>query len=212
VFDMTITLDHLTIPYLGVRESAVLGQLVVFEPATAIAVIAPSGSGKTSLLKALYGLATEFSGDICFDGRSVRALTGDDWAALRRDQLSVVFQDLRLFPELTLRENVVINSQLAAAVAVDLDEMADTIGLSGRLDEPAIHLSLGEQQRVSLLRALAQPFRWLLLDEPFSHVEPTMATRMAALIKSRCSAQDAGCVVTALQADPPFPVDSTLTL
>lgn len=168
-------------------------------------LVAPSGKGKTTLLHILFGLRHDYSGTVCFDGCDIRSLSPARWAHLRRDQLGMVFQDLRLLPQLTASENVrakwVMDKDVPEAV---LRRWAEALDLAELWHQPAATLSYGQQQRVAILRALSGKFRFLLLDEPFSHLDPELTMRAQALIEQRCAQLEAGLLMTSLTAQPAY--------
>lgn len=174
---------------------------------------APSGTGKTSLTHFLYGLRREYTGDILYDATNLRSMDADGLADLRREKLSVVFQDMRLFPAPTLRENFEIKRQLTdhhdAGTAI---EWAKRLGIDHRLDTPAARCSYGEQQRASIIRALLQPFDCILLDEPFSHLDHANAHKAMELILEESERQGAAIVLADLEIVEYFPHTRLLRL
>jgi putative ABC transport system ATP-binding protein len=192
------------------RDSELWSQDVCLPSLSRVLVQAQSGKGKTSLLSALYGLRQDYYGGIFFDQISIRDLTLDQWTVIRRTRLAMVFQDLQLFDGLTARQNVEIKNQLTRSQSPsDITAMFETLGLSDKLDQPVAELSTGQKQRVAIIRALCQPFAWLLLDEPFSHLDAENTQRAFALISAACQKQGAGWILTCL-AVPDF-LASTLT-
>ncbi len=176
-------------------------------------LVAPSGKGKSTLLHILFGLRDDYSGRVRFDGTDIRTLTPDAWAALRERTLGMVFQDLRLLPQMTARENIALKWALGSDLTwSELEHMADQLGIARVLDQPAATLSWGQQQRVAVLRALSGKFRLLLLDEPFSHLDKAAAAAARALIKARCRQLGAGILLCTLQPDPDFSESEMLQL
>jgi putative ABC transport system ATP-binding protein len=92
---------------------------------------------------------------------------------MRQQKVSVIFQDLRLFPNLTARENIELNRVLQQPYyeSTVVTEMALALNVQSILDQKAGICSYGEQQRIAIIRALVQPFQWLIMDEPFSHLD-----------------------------------------
>jgi putative ABC transport system ATP-binding protein len=175
-----------------------------------VLVPAQSGKGKTSLLSILYGLRQDYHGSVYFDEVSLRDLTLEQWTEIRRTRLTMVFQDLQLFEELTARQNVELKNQLTGYWRQpEIDDMFASLGLADKMDQVTARLSTGQQQRVAIIRALCQPFSWLLMDEPFSHLDAENAQRAQALISSACQKQNAGWILTSLAADGMVP--STVT-
>ncbi|MFM7671581.1 MAG: ATP-binding cassette domain-containing protein [Bacteroidota bacterium] len=183
------------------------------EPGERIQIQAPSGSGKTSLTHFLYGLRKEYTGQILFDGVALRSMDADSLADLRREKLAIVFQDLRLFPEPTLRENFQLKRQLTDFhPSPTITEWAKRLGIHHRLDTPAKLCSYGEQQRASIIRALLQPFRWILLDEPFSHLDDHNAQKALELILEESERKGAAVVLADLEIVTNYPSTRLLRL
>src|SRR6185295_14901973 len=131
---------------------------------------APSGTGKSTLIAYLYGIRKDFSGTIRFGNDSSISLK--QWSELRNKKIAVVFQDLRLFPQLTAMENIQLkNSFSKSKTEEEIIQLAAKLGIDHKLKSKCGNLSLGQQQRVAIIRSLCQPFEFLLLDEPFSHLD-----------------------------------------
>ncbi len=176
-------------------------------------LVAPSGRGKSTLLNIIYGNRTDYRGEVLIDGKSTRTFTPNDWAALRREKLSVVFQDLRLFPDLSGWDNLMLKQQLTNTVTKDeVAEMATKLGILRLLDKPCGNMSFGERQRVAIIRSLLQPFEYILLDEPFSHLDENNRQIGAQLIQDACHQRKAGLLIAGLGADRYFTYHQSLQL
>ena len=184
-----------------------------FKSGTRYNVTAPSGKGKTTFVHCLYGLRFDYSGQVMIDSVSASNITIHQWSALRKDSLSIVFQDLRLFLHLTALENILVKSALYSEDTNDrISRMAEELQISHILNKKGNQLSYGERQRVAILRAMLQPFQWLLLDEPFSHLDEENAQRAAALIDQEVTVRGAGMIVTSLGEDMHFNFDERVRL
>lgn len=162
-------------------------------------VVAPSGSGKTTFQHLLYGLRKDYSGSILYAGQSIADWKAKDWAQKRQSQIAIVFQDLRLFGQLSALENIQINNQLQEAVAdAEIQRRAEALGVAAYLGQKCETLSYGQQQRIAIIRALCQPFEWLFMDEPFSHLDADNTRKACTLIGEICQAQGAGFVLASL--------------
>jgi ABC-type lipoprotein export system ATPase subunit len=207
---MTISLDQLVpIPLkerLLPRHSDIWNTQFRAEQGTFIKIKAPSGSGKTTLVHIIYQLRQDYTGTVMFDDVPLSTLQGDALATIRQQQLSIVFQDLRLFPHLTARENIELNRVLQQPYYETemIDTMAAQLGITHVLQQPAGICSYGEQQRVAIIRALMQPFAWLVMDEPFSHLDKTNTQKAAELISTECRKRNAGMLITDLDDDDHF--------
>ncbi len=176
-------------------------------------VEAQSGTGKTSLCSYLYGQRSDYQGQITFDDTDIRTLTPSRWDHLRQHSLAILFQEMRLFPELTALENVQIKNRLTHFKTQEqIEEMFCRLHIHDKLNTPAAIMSLGQQQRVALIRAFCQPFHFLLADEPISHLDEDNAQLMAQLILSEARAQSAALILTSIGKHPNLPYDNHLRL
>lgn len=130
-----------------------------------IVVLGPSGAGKSTLLNLLGGLDSPTEGKIIVDGRDISKLSADELAEYRAETVGFVFQFYNLVPTLTVHENVALVKEIAPD-ALSATKMIDEVGLSDHLKNFPAELSGGEQQRVSIARALAKNPKILLCDEP----------------------------------------------
>ena len=133
---------------------------------------AASGTGKSSLCSYIYGYRRDYQGIISFDERNIRSLSIHEWVELRKHSLSMLFQELRIFPELTALENVQLKNRLTNyKKKKEILALFETLGIAEKVNEKAGKLSFGQQQRVAFIRALCQPFDFIFLDEPISHLD-----------------------------------------
>lgn len=187
-------------------KSEIWGKDLVFEKGQYIKIVAPSGSGKSSLINFLYGMRNDFNGAVQYDSNNIKAFSAEELSRYRKDHLSIVFQDLRLFPDQTVAENLEIKRQLNPYhPAEKIKEMAERLGIGSRLQTKAKVCSYGEQQRTVIIRALLQPFDVLLLDEPFSHLDNQNAERAMELIVEESRLRNATIVFADLERVDYFP-------
>lgn len=130
-----------------------------------IVILGPSGAGKSTLLNLLGGLDSPTSGKIIVDGKDISDLSGNELAVYRAAKVGFVFQFYNLVPTLTVHENVALVKEIAPD-ALSATKMLEEVGLSDHLKNFPSELSGGEQQRVSIARALAKNPKILLCDEP----------------------------------------------
>lgn len=196
-----------------ISGSEIWGHDVTIRDNEMLQIVAPSGNGKTSIIHFIYGLRKDFSGKIKYDNSDVNKFTAEDYAAYRQKKISIVFQDMKLFPELTVRDNLEIKKVLATyEQAESIEEMARRLGISSRLDKKARTCSYGEQQRIAIIRSLLQPFELLLLDEPFSHLDEDNRLKASELILDECKKRKATVVLADLNTVSFFPCDRLLNL
>ena len=188
-------------------------QKVMLERGRVYLVEAASGTGKSSLCGFLMGYRRDYVGSILFDGRDVRDLQTDDWVELRRSHLSLLFQELRLFPELTAMENVEIKNQLTHhKPKQQIKDWFAALGLADKMDARVGQMSFGQQQRVAMIRALVQPFDFLLADEPVSHLDDENAQVMRDIMMEEVRRQGAGVVITSIGRRMDLCYDQTFCL
>jgi putative ABC transport system ATP-binding protein len=152
-----------------------------------VALMGPSGCGKTTLLNVIGAIDLPSRGAVKIEGIELQGLSDDHLADLRRDRIGMVFQFYNLLPTLTARENVEIPMQFkgvrAAARQRHARELLERVGLKDRADHKPSELSGGEQQRVSIARALANEPALVLLDEPTGDLDSATGTEVIALLR-----------------------------
>lgn len=188
------------------RGSDIWNRTIQFSKGEWIKIKAPSGTGKTTLVHILYKLRSDYEGRVTWNGKDLKQISGNSLAEMRQQNASIIFQDLRLFPNLTVRENIELNRVLQQPVCESsaIDTMAATLGVTHILEQRAGLCSYGEQQRIAIIRSLVQPFDWLIMDEPFSHIDQDNINKAAALIAAECSKRSAGIILTDLEDDTHF--------
>ncbi len=148
-------------------------------------VIGPSGAGKTTVLNILGGMDTATEGEVLVDGMDIAKYTGRQLTAYRRDDIGFVFQFYNLIPNLTALENVELALQICKN-PMDAREVLEEVGLGERLDNFPAQLSGGEQQRVSIARALAKNPKLLLCDEPTGALDYNTGKSILKLLQDTC--------------------------
>ena len=195
------------------RASDVWERDVTFRKGEYYLVEAASGTGKSSLCSYLYGSRNDYAGRILFGDEDCRAFSAARWGDVRRRSLSLLFQDLRLFGELTVAENLGLKNELTAfKTPAQIDRLLEAAGIAGKKDTPAGKLSFGQQQRVAFVRCLCQPFDFILLDEPVSHLDAANGEMLAGLLLEEVQAQGAGVIVTSVGSRLGLPYHKILTL
>lgn len=166
---------------------AVDGVSLSIEPGEFVALLGQSGSGKSTLLNLIAGLDRPTSGSVVVHNRDLAKMSSEELARYRRNDVGMVFQAFHLIPAMTITENVELPMRFAE---VDRDERAqrsreslERVGLGKRLEHRPSQLSGGEQQRVSLARALANRPRLLLADEPTGNLDSRTGEDILNLIR-----------------------------
>lgn len=186
--------------------SEVWGKNLTFDAGDMVKIVAPSGSGKTSLMHFLYGLRNDYHGGISYGNGPIKSFTAEDFAVQRKENISIVLQDLRLLPEQTVYENLFIKHQLHPHHPVEkIKEMTERLGIGNKLSSKCKTCSYGEQQRVAIIRALLQPFCFLLLDEPFSHLDNNNSMKAMDLMIEEAKARNASIIFADLERIEFFP-------
>lgn len=174
---------------------------------------AVSGTGKSSLCSYLYGQRGDYRGDILFDGENVASYSTNKWCDIRQRHISILFQELKLFGELTALENVRIKNDITHTK--DLKSIVDwfeELGIGDKLHSRIDRMSYGQQQRVALIRALCQPYSFILLDEPISHLDDKNSDIMRDIILREAAAQGAAVIATSIGKHMNIDYDKCLRL
>jgi len=200
---MQIKLRHLTPDFIEKKNrdtSQIWEQEVVIGKGAHLHIVAPSGSGKTSLMHFIYGLRKDYSGSVFYDDTDIKNLSIENFSAFRQNKISIIFQDLRLFENQTVMENIEIKRILNPYHQPQrIVEMAERLGVKNKLDQSAKTCSYGEQQRIAIIRSLMQPFDFLLLDEPYSHLDEDNRKKAMELIYEECDQRNAAMIFADLK-------------
>ena len=162
-----------------------------------VAIVGPSGAGKTSLLMVMSGLEALTSGEAILTGRNTTAMNEDDLAGLRRDTVGIVFQAFRLIPSMTAWQNVAVPLELSGqSEAKDkAREALESLGLGHRLTHLPDQLSGGEQQRVAIARAIAPRPKILLADEPTGNLDSATGEQVISQLFAAARSVEAALVL-----------------
>lgn len=202
-------------PLASIQHGAdsIWGNEILLKQGKKIMLNASSGKGKSTFTNVIFGLRKDFEGKLLFDQRDTVGFSPEDWTEIRKNKISVVFQDLQLFPTLTVKENLHLKNDLCKVFTdKELLEMLTALEIDNKWEQSAGLLSMGQQQRVAIIRALCQPFEWLILDEPFSHLDYENNQRCLKLINDRCNILNAGFVLTTLGENHDFNYDQEIKL
>ena len=180
-------------------ESEVWHKDLTFNKNEIYLIEAASGTGKSSLCSFIYGYRKDYQGIISFDAQNIKAMKIKQWVELRKHSISMLFQDLRLFPELTAIENIQLKNNLSGYKSKkEIVAYFEVLGIADKLNKKVGKLSFGQQQRVAFIRALSQPFDFIFLDEPISHLDDVNGQIMGELLTAEARQQGAGIIVTSI--------------
>lgn len=172
---------------------------VLFERGHLYLIEAASGMGKSTFCSYVIGYRNDYEGRIVFDDNDTRTYGISEWTEIRRRHISHLFQELRLFPELTAWENVAVKNQLTSwADEALVDSWFERLGIADKRNSLIGEMSFGQQQRVALMRALVQPFDFILLDEPISHLDDRNGAVVGKIVLEEAAKQNAGVIMTSI--------------
>ncbi len=184
-----------------------------FQAGERIWVYGPSGQGKSTFLKILFGLERAFSGSLLLGDTRPASDPIRKWPPLRERFITFVSQDFYLFDDQTGIENLKKVPRRSAAVDENtVHDWAEQLGIGGILERTPATWSAGQRQRFAILRALIKPWRWILLDEPYSNLDPASRQRTHDLIEQVCAERNAGRIQTSLTDEAPPETDHLLAV
>lgn len=194
---------HAVLPQVFTGRDTLLSEIwqqdVGFEKGKLYLVEADSGQGKSTFCSYLMGYRHDYQGQIAFDGKDIATNKVADWVEIRQHGISHLFQELRLFPELTALENVEIKNKLTDCKQPDeILRWFAQLGIADKVDARVGQMSFGQQQRVAMIRALAQPFDFIIVDEPISHLDDHNAAVMGQIMMEEARRRGAGVIVTSI--------------
>ena len=165
-------------------------------------IFAASGSGKTSLFNTITAIKKPDKGQVLIDGKDIHKKNIDELVALRKERISLVFQDLKLLSGLTVLDNFrILGLKMNSSQKEKLENMMGRLNISDKKDELLSKLSQGEKQRVAIIRSLIRPFNYLIMDEPFSHLDEVNKKAAISLIEEEVSYNKASLIMLSLQKE-----------
>ena len=176
-------------------------------------IIAPSGSGKTSLLYFITGHKFNYKGNILYNSEPLRNFSLARWSKFRKHEAAIIFQDIRLMDHLTVMENLNLKNNLTGYKSkTEIEILCEKLGLKDFLNKKCKTLSLGQQQRVGIVRSLLQPLRFLIADEPFSHLDHENVKRAVKVITDELTSQESQLILLSLEENYDIPFNKILHL
>ena len=172
---------------------------ITFDKGGLYLVEADSGKGKSTFCSYIVGYRHDYVGHVLFDDTDTIDFSVSQWVDARRHNISPLFQELRLFPELTAMENVQIKNKITGFKSEkQIIDWFDMLGIADKINAKVGRMSFGQQQRVAMIRSLVQPFDFILADEPISHLDDRNAEIMANIMMEEANRQGAGVIVTSI--------------
>jgi len=168
---MNIILDHIMPdPLSSIQhgEQSIWGHRAELNHGKRILLNASSGKGKSTFTTLIYGLRRDYTGTLLYEGEDIRNFNADDWTLIRQKKVAVVFQDLQLFPDISVKENLFLKNSLTDTFTeVELKKMMQQLEIEDKWTQKCGLLSMGQQQRVAIIRALVQPFELVSYGRTF---------------------------------------------
>jgi len=194
-------------------NSDVWNQNISFQKGHVYLLEADSGKGKSTFCSYIIGYRHDYSGKILFDREDAANYKVKTLVNLRKFHISHMFQELRLFPELTAMENVEIKNNLTGfKTRQEILGWFEQLGIEDKVDAKIGKMSFGQQQRVALIRALVQPFDFILADEPISHLDDNNSRIMADIMMKEVKRQGAAVIVTSIGKHMDLPYEKIVKL
>ena len=170
-----------------------------FEQGKSYLIKSASGTGKSSLCSYLYGQRGDYRGVISFDGEDIATYNTNRWCEIRQKHISVLFQDLKLFGELTALENIEIKNNITHHKSLkDIELLFEELGISDKIHSRIDRMSFGQQQRVAFIRSLCQPHDFILHDEPISHLDDHNSDVMRDILLREVRSSGASIIATSI--------------
>lgn len=171
-----IILDQISPQYFtprNIEQSQIWKKKIELKKGESYLIVAPSGSGKSTLATAMLGTHFQYDGAIMYDGVNVQKLPLEEIVAKRRQDVSLLFQDVRLIKDLTISENILLRvfNKNKKEFVPKMQDYARKLGIESLLDKKTENCSYGERQRSAIVRSLINPTDFLIYDECFSHLD-----------------------------------------
>lgn len=203
----------LPLPESFINTSQIWNREFIISPKEKVLICAESGKGKTTFINILFGLRKDYHGNLIIDNTDIKNYDPIELSDLRKQRLSIVPQGLLLFDELTVLENIEIKNSIGNFFSRDqiLNILTD-FDIIHHKDKKAGILSYGQKQRLAITRALCQRFDFILLDEPFSHLDDKNKSNALKILLKHVEEQNAGLIITSLHDNIDFEFTKKLTV
>jgi len=196
-----------------ISKSSIWDKHITFKQSEFYLIRSISGRGKTTLINYLSGKKTDYSGTQLHKEDNCKYLNAEGWIQKRKNEIALVNQDLKLINELTVIDNLLLKLELTSYIIdTKIDHYLKALNIDDLKFKKCNILSMGQLQRVAIIRSLLQPFQWLLLDEPFSHLDQKNKENALSLIINTAKEQKAGIVLTSLDLEEKIDLFKTIDL
>ena len=194
-------------------NSSIWNKNITFKQNQFYLIRSVSGRGKTTFINYLSGKKTDYLGIQLHNEDNCNNLQAEGWIQKRKNEIALVNQDLKLVNELTVFENLLLKLELTNYINIaKIDDYLKALNIIDLKNKKCSILSMGQLQRVAILRSLLQPFHWLLLDEPFSHLDQKNTKNALTLITNAAKEQKAGIILTSLNLEEEIDLFKTIDL
>ena len=194
-------------------NSSIWNKNITFKQNQFYLIRSVSGRGKTTFINYLSGKKTDYLGIQLHNEDNCNNLQAEGWIQKRKNEIALVNQDLKLVNELTVFENLLLKLELTNYINIaKIDDYLKALNIIDLKNKKCSVLSMGQLQRVAILRSLLQPFHWLLLDEPFSHLDQKNTENALTLITNAAKEQKAGIILTSLNLEEEIDLFKTIDL
>ena len=193
----------------NISNSQVWSRSISFESGKSYLITAPSGTGKSTFLNVFYGAIRDYEGEVELYNSTWGQMSAEQKEQIRLRHLSYVYQDLQLFEELSGIENIKLTSDMDW---VQVANWAKVLHADAFWKQPCQELSQGQKQRIAILRSLARPFDFLLLDEPFSHLDEELCQKALEVVVQECRKRNAAMILCSLGSDYGYSYDQKIQL
>ena len=194
-------------------NSSIWNKNITFKQNQFYLIRSVSGRGKTTFINYLSGKKTDYLGIQLHNEDNCNNLQAEGWIQKRKNEIALVNQDLKLVNELTVFENLLLKLELTNYINIaKIDDYLKALNIIDLKNKKCSILSMGQLQRVAIVRSILQPFHWLLLDEPFSHLDQKNTENALTLITNAVKEQRAGIILTSLNMEEEIDLFKTINL
>ncbi len=211
---MSVILDKIEVSYIKTHHNSdVWTKHIELENKKKLNIFAPSGTGKTSLFNVIAAIMKPSKGQLFIEGKDIHSLKKDELVKLRKETISLIFQDLKLIPGLSVSENIrILCPSLGTHEKKRLYDMLERLNILNIKDKYVSDLSQGEKQRTAIIRSLFRPFKYLIMDEPFSHLDDNNKKAALKLIEEEVTSNEAGLIMLSLHKTEGIDWDMQISL